>query len=122
MAVKEKRTVFARQGSVAGDLPVLPTLASQMKVDILVNEKSDIWLLYDTAFREVVRYAEYDLDDNRVVLVTVTGKQQELGLVIPDPVRDELRRGAWMYLVQMKGKDIADFGLIPFIVRDVTLH
>ena len=104
------------------DSPVLPTVASRMKVDILVNEQSEIWLLYDTPFAETVKWTEYDLDTNKVWLVLLSGRQQELGLVIPREMRDFLQYGHQIYLVQMQDKKIADCGIVPLMVRGGLLN
>jgi hypothetical protein len=101
------------------DQPILPATGSgrNAKLDLLVNEKSDIWLLYDRPFSETVKWAEYDLELNKIYLVLLSGRQQEVGLVIADEMADLLKKGRQMYLVHMKDKSIADCGMVPLIVR-----
>ncbi len=103
------------------DNPVLPDLTSRMLVDLVVNEKSQIWLIYNKPLGEVVKWVEYDLDLKRVHLVMISGRQQNLGLVIPARMETYLQRGRQIYMMQMKGKKILDCGLVPLMVRG-TVH
>jgi hypothetical protein len=82
-----------------------------------VNEKSDIWLLHDRPFTEAVKWAEYDLELNKMYLILLSGRQQEVGLVIPDEMVNPLRQGKQVYLVQMQDKTMVDCGAVPLMVR-----
>ncbi len=103
------------------DTPVLPPASSRMTVDLLVNEKSEIWLLYDKPFKETIKWAEYDLDLNKINLVMVSGRQQELGFVVPDDMQGDLQYGREIYLIQMNDKKVTDCGTVPLMVRG-TIH
>ncbi len=115
--IKEKEQKAAKHPLSELDRPVLSPVAGRMKVDILVNENSQVWLLYDQPFAETVKWAEYDLDVNKVYLILLSGRQHELGLVIPDEMRALLRDGSQIYMVQMQDKKILDCGMIPLMVR-----
>lgn len=115
----------AKAGAKRGynpDSPILPPAASRMMVDIIINENSDVWILHDKSFTEVVKWAEYDLGDNKLVLVLLSGKMQELGIRIPNEMREYLRYGQKIFLVQMQNKKIADCGQIPLLVRDLAMN
>jgi hypothetical protein len=115
---KEKAPKTERHPLSDLETPVLPAVtASRAKLDLLVNEKSDIWLLYDLPFAETVKWAEYECALNKIYLVLLSGRQQELGLVIPAEMADFLKNGHQIYMVQMQDKKILDCGSIPLMVR-----
>jgi hypothetical protein len=115
---KEKPPKVERHPLSELDQPVLPApSARRTKMDLLVNEKSDIWLLYDQPFAETVKWAEYELSLNKIYLGLLSGRQQELGLVIPKEMADLLKDGRQIYLVHMRDKNMLDCGAVPLMVR-----
>lgn len=96
---------------------MLPPLATRMGVDLVVNEKSDIWLLHDKPFAEIVKWIEFHQDLNKVILIMASGKQQELGMVVPEDIAKDLRHGRQIYLVHMQDKKISDCGMVPLMVH-----
>ena len=99
------------------DTPVLAPAAAQMNVEIVINEKADVWLLHSAAFAETIKWAEYDLDLNKLYLVLLSGRQQEIGFPIPDKLANNLKNAAQLFLIQMTDEKIADCGVVPLFVR-----
>lgn len=97
--------------------PVAVPAKRQMNVEVIVNDQGDVWVLHDMPFAETVKWAEYDLDYDKVWLVLLSGRQQELGLTLPDNVRTWLRHGRAIFLVHMKDGQVADSGRVSLIVR-----
>jgi hypothetical protein len=120
--MKQKNPKGARHPLSALEPPILQPLATRMMVDIVVNEKSQVWLLHDLPFAEIVKWAEYDLDYNKVILVMLSGRQQELGIVIPTEMRDYLQHGRQIYIVQMQGTTITDFSIVPLMTHGDVYH
>lgn len=106
-----------RPRRTARDIPVLPDLAGKMPVDLLVNENCDVYLLHGSVLAEPVKWAEYDIDDRRVTLVYLSGKQQGLGITVPDEMQDYMQDGKLLTLLHVQDDAIKDYGMVPLIVR-----
>ncbi len=103
--------------------PVLPALVTKNKAELVVNEDAHVWLLYRDPLAEIVKWAEYDADTEQVTLIMVSGNAQPLGIKLPDEMKDLLLDAETLYLVQMEeNKKIADMGVVPLIVRALSVH
>lgn len=100
----------------------LPALNGTMKVEITVNQDSDVWLLHDAPLSNLVKWVEYDCQQNRVMLVVVSGQYQDIGIVIPDPMRPLLRSARQIFIMQVRDGDIVDFSMVPLIARDFAFN
>lgn len=120
--IKTKATRGQPSAAGLSDSPLLPPVTTRMHADIVVNEKSDVWLLHDKAFTETIKWAEFDMEDNKVFLIMASGRQQELGIVIPDAMRLHLQDASVFYLIHLHQKKVRDCGVVPFVVRNLTVH
>jgi hypothetical protein len=92
--------------------PVLPSMASYMKVDFMFNDKG-VWILHDQPLPEILRWVDYDTDSGTVTLNTAQGKTQELGLPIPARASERLRKSVEISVMLIKDGKIADFTIVP---------
>lgn len=99
-------------------LPIHPSLASWMKVDLVINPDSKVWLLHDKRFPDIVMWAEYDVDSASLTLVMRDGKTQDLGMKIHPPMRKYLRAARQLFTVLLKDEKIADTYILPLLVRE----
>ena len=84
--------VFPQAGfNQADEQHVLRPLSAGMGVSLMLNPDSQVWLLHDKPFSDILMWAEYDIDAASLTLVMRDGKIQELGLKIQMPVRKYLR-------------------------------
>lgn len=99
------------------DTPVLRPLKKAMKIDILVNEKSQVWFCYDRPMPDLVLWIEYDLDIGSLTFVMRGGKVADYGELILPEVRTYLKHADTAYLVHIKDKKIQDMGAVKIVTR-----
>lgn len=104
------------------DAPVFSDLASQMNVDLVVNDDGSVWLLHDKPFSDFLRWVEYDAADNKVTIVTQQGRVQDLGMVIPAPMIPAFLKARDICIAQLRNKKIHDMYILPFLARDAVMH
>lgn len=104
------------------DPAVLQPLNASMKVEIVVNNESDVWILHDGSFSDLVKWAEYDDKNNRVLLVMTSGRSQDIGIVIPKKMQEFLQGARQIFLMHVEKDDIRDFNMVPLIVHNYTFH
>ena len=92
--------------------PVLPSLASYMKVDFMFNDKG-VWILHDKPLPEILKWVEYDVEKGTVILNTAEGRTQELGLAIPVKAAARLRKSVEISVMLVKNGQIADMTIVP---------
>lgn len=114
--------VPAFAGGSVGDSPVLAPLAQVMKVDLVINPESKVWLLHDQRFQDYVMWAEYDVDAASLTLVLRDGRMQELGMKIHAPLRKYLRAARQLYTVRVENAKIADSYILPLLVRETGYY
>ena len=97
----------------APDLPVLPPLASCMKVDFLWDDKGGAWILHDKPLADILKWVDYDPDSGRVTLNTAQGKTQDLGLPVPAAAAKGLKKAEKVTVMLMKDGKIKDLTMVP---------
>jgi hypothetical protein len=117
MTASEERGVLDR---VKNDSPVQPPLKKIMKIDLLVNEKSQVWICHDKRFPHGLNWIEYDLDLGTLTFVCRDGKVHDYGELILPEVRTYLRNANSAYVVHMKNKKIEDMGVFKIVTRQLT--
>ncbi len=95
------------------DLPVLPPLASCMKVDFLWDDKGGAWILHDKPLSDILKWVDYDPDSGRVTLNTAQGKTQDLGLPVPAAAAGRLKKAEKVTVMLIKDGKISDFTSVP---------
>lgn len=101
---------------------ILPPLASCMKVDLLVNEQSQVWLLHDQPFSGILRWAEYDAGTDTVTLIMDSGQIQEVGLPLSAPMRELLAGATLLHAILMGEKYIKDVYRVPLVAKSSWLN
>jgi hypothetical protein len=102
-----------QMSSVDSESPVLPPLATYMKVDFLYNQDGGVWLLHDKPLPDILKWVEYDADRGVVTLNTAQGKTQELGLPLPGVAASRLRKAIEITVLLMDKGKIMDFAIVP---------
>jgi hypothetical protein len=100
------------------DSPVYPSLMSMMKADLVLNPESDIWLIHDQPLPEVVKWIEYDIELETLILVSVSGKIQGFGQKIPPAMKKYMGKGRMIHLIYFDMDLIQDMSIVPLIVRE----
>lgn len=109
----------ARGRAVADpDSPVYPSLLSTMKADLVLNPESDIWLIYSEPLPELVKWIEYDIELETLILVSLSGKIQSFGKKVAPAMKKYLRQGRQIYLIRYDMDVIQDMGIVPLVVRE----
>ena len=90
------------------------SLADRMRVELLVNEDSQVWLLHDQPFEAILQWAEYDGESGDFNIVTHDGAVHPLGMIVPETTARLLATAPEMCVIYMKdGQEIQDIGIIP---------
>lgn len=103
------------------DSPVYPSLMSQMKVDLVLNPESDVWMIYERPLPEVMKWIEYDIEMESLILVSLSGKIQGFGMKVPPAMKKYLRQAKQVYAVRQDDNGIQDMSIVPLVVR-AELH
>ncbi len=103
------------------DSPVYPSLMSQMKVDLVLNPESDVWMIYERPLPEVMKWIEYDIEMESLILVSLSGKIQGFGMKVPPAMKKYLRKAKQVYAVRQDDNGIQDMSIVPLVVR-AELH
>jgi hypothetical protein len=109
-------------GAATEEIPVFRPLASMMKVDLVMNPDSKVWILHDKPFPDILMWAEYDIDSASLTLVYRNGKIQELGLKIHAPMRKYLRSARQLFTMRLEGDQIVDTYVRPLLVRETGYY
>ncbi len=103
------------------DSPVYPSLMSMMKVDLVLNPDSDVWMIYERPLPEVMKWVEYDIEMESLILVSLSGKIQSFGMKVPPAMKKYLRQAKQVYAVRQDSNGIQDMSIVPLVVR-AELH
>lgn len=99
------------------DSPVYPPLMSMMKADLVLNPESDVWLIHERPLPEVMKWIEYDIELETLILVGLSGKIQSFGMKVPPAMKKYLRKGQQIHLIRFAGEVIQDMSIVPLVVR-----
>ncbi len=83
------------------DFPVLSNIRDKRAVDLAVNKKGHLWVVYDKPFEDKVDWLEYDHDDATLTLVLQNGKFKDLGKKVPKSMRKNMRKAKLAMFAQM---------------------
>ena len=104
------------------DTPVLPSLYSTMKVELLVNDGNIATVFHDKPLPQQIWWAEYDVDLSQMYFVTVKAKILGLGMRIWDPIHTQLQHAKLASLIKVSDDGKAGFPfVVPLVVRHFTL-
>jgi hypothetical protein len=109
--------------SISGAILPLSPLASQMKVDLLINgELGRIAILHEEPLAGTVQWLEYDEDQRQLLLVYEDGQVQELGMRLPPIGREQILRAGEARVIFMKNDFERPYVTVPVIVREAVFH
>ncbi len=108
--------------AVPDDYPVLPHMRDGREVDLAVNDKGHIWLVYDKPFEDKISWLEYDHDAASLTLVLQNGKFKDLGKPVPLSMRKSMRKAkvAMMAQMDMEKKKPVEMFPVTVIVRNTV--
>lgn len=101
---------------------VLPPLAESMKVTLVANSESRLWLIHDRPFNDIVSWAEYDIDSASLSLVMRDGRVQPLGLTIHSPARKVMRQSRQLFTMLVNNDKLHDTYILPLLVRETGYY
>lgn len=104
------------------DQTVLPPLAETMNITLVANAESQLWLIHDKHFIDLIMWAEYDIDDSAVSLILRDGRIQPLGLPIYPPARKVMRQSRQLFTMLMQDQKIIDSYILPLLVRETGYY
>lgn len=97
--------------------PVDPPLCEIMGVDIMVNEKSQIWIMHDKSFNSRLDWVEYDWDDDTITFVKKGGVVQTLGMKIQKPIKKLMKKATKVYTMCVEDGQISNFFIVVLAIR-----
>lgn len=104
---------------LSGDKPGQASLATMMTVDLMVNERGNIWVLHDKPLPLVLNWAEYDADLSTLTFVAQDGEAIELGMTIHKPLHKPMATAHEVYVVLMDKAEIKDMYILPLMARSI---
>ncbi len=119
---KRRRRAPKEDLELPEDYPLRHTMASQMHVELVVNDDAGVWVLHDQPFPAILHWAEYDEENNELTFITHDGKIQDLGMKIPNDIGDILLDADEICAMYMKDGKVQDIGIVPIMVRDTVFH
>ena len=103
-------------GSVMDGPSQISSLAGMMNVDLMVNERGNIWVLHDQPLPVTLDWAEYNAARNTLRLIAQDGQVIEAGIYIPEDLQKTMRMAREIYVVSLSGQDIVDMYVMPLMV------
>jgi hypothetical protein len=105
------------------DFPVLKSMRSGREVDLAVDKKGHVWVVYDKPFEDRVNWLEYDHDDYTLTLILQNGKQQDLGKKVPKEMRKRMKKAriAMFARMDMENKKPEEMFPVTVVVRNTGL-
>ena len=97
--------------------PVDPPLCGVMGIDVVANDKGEIWIMHDTPFKGMLNWVEYDLDDGGITFVKDSGIVQDLGMKIQQPIRKVLKKVNKVFTMCIEDGKIQDFSIAVLAIR-----
>lgn len=105
-----------------GDIPILPSLASTMNVDVAVNEDAQVWVFHDQPLPGHLDWAELDVTEQSLKFITLDGGTIDLGMPVHPPIMMHARKAARIQVVQMRNKKIWDIYSLPLLVSEQVIN
>lgn len=99
------------------DSPVQRPLKELMEIDLVVNEKSQVWICHDKPLPHGVDWVEYDVDLGTVTLVGRGGVMYDYGEIIRPELRTYLKKATFAYVIYMKDGDMQDMREVKVVTR-----
>lgn len=104
------------------DAPVLPSLASRGKVELVVKDDGSAVVLHDVRLDEPVHWVEFDADLDLMTFVTHSGKIFGLGLPVPPRIKRDLRKAESLFIIYMRdGEHPVNLDNVVLVVRHVGI-
>ena len=97
------------------------SVAEEMKVNLTVNPQGKAWIMHKEPLHGEIDWVEYDIDEEKLLLVGTDGGSRELGLRIHDPMREYLEKATELYVVWMDNDDIRDVQTVPLMIKQGDL-
>jgi hypothetical protein len=97
-----------------------PSLAKMMTVDLMVNERGNLWVLHDKPLPMILNWAEYDADLASLTLVAQDGEVLDLGMKIHKPLQKPMLEAREIYVVLLSQDEIKDMYILPLMVRSIN--
>ena len=94
------------------DTPVLPSLYTTMKTELLVNDGNIATVFHSKPLPQQIWWAEYDVDLSQMYFVTVKAKILGLGMRIWDPIHTQLQHAKLASLIKVQHK--------PFLIPEAS--
>lgn len=105
------------------DTPVLPSLFSTMRTELLVNDSDIATVFHEKDLPQAIWWAEYDIDLAQLYFVTVQAKIIGLGFKIHDPLHEKLQHAKKVNFMKVSEDDKIGFPfVVPLVVRHYTLR
>lgn len=98
------------------DLPVLPDLRKGMDADLAATEDGRVFVFYAKPMAEDTDYVIYDLDNNRLQFIGTTGRIQDIGMKVHEPMREYMQHGKTIYLVQVENGQATAFKQVTMLI------
>lgn len=115
-------TTDHKQYVIPPDAPVLPSMASRGKVELVVKDDGSALVLHSFPLEHKVHWVEYDMDLELLTFVTWNGMVFGLGLKIFPPFQKHLKLGKSLYMIYMKdGETPTEIDNVIMIVRRIGL-
>ena len=99
------------------DSNIHPSFLDSMDVDIVVNENSEVWVLYTEKLPGFLSWAELDPETKTISFLMNDGKIMDLGMVLHPKIFEKASQAEEISLLQVKDKKYLDFYKIPLLVN-----
>ncbi|PJB70643.1 MAG: hypothetical protein CO093_07280 [Alphaproteobacteria bacterium CG_4_9_14_3_um_filter_47_13] len=120
--IQKKKSVFpGTEPIIPDDVPLWPSAASTMKIDVAVNEDGMVWVIHDKPFPDYLEWIEFDKELGMMSFVTALGKIQGLGMKIHPPMDEYLVETKQVCVIMIRDEQIRDMALVPLNVQDYGL-
>lgn len=97
---------------------VLEPLIQFMRVDVVITDRGDLWLLHDQPIGKNMAWVEYDIHDKTLQLVTEDGILQDVGMQVTVHMKPFMEKAFFANLGYVADGKIQSVQEVPVTIRD----
>ena len=101
--------------------PLKPDMNTKQKVAVIVTDAGGLMIVHDQPFEEILGWVEYDVDNNKIILMSRDGNMYGTGLDVQESLIDQVKMCDKALVVLVQKGLMQDIYKLPVTVTDADL-
>lgn len=103
------------------DSPLKPDMNTKQKVAVIVTDAGGIMIIHEQPFEEILGWVEYDVDNNKIILMSREGNMYGTGLEVQESAIDKVKMSKKALVVLVQNGLMQDIYKLPVTVTEPNL-